>query len=62
MKDLAKNLPPSLFIQTHQSYIANLNKITQINMADNQIEIVGKTLPIGISFKKALQTRLTFLT
>jgi DNA-binding LytR/AlgR family response regulator len=62
MKDLAKNLPPILFIQTHQSYIANLNKITQINMADNQIEIVGKTLPIGISFKKALQSRLTFLT
>lgn len=62
MRDLAKNLPTTHFMQIHQSYIVNLNGITQINMSDNQVEIVGKTLPIGISFRKALQTRLTLLT
>jgi DNA-binding LytR/AlgR family response regulator len=62
MRDLAKNLPSTHFMQIHQSYIVNLNKIIQINMSDNQVEIVGKFVPIGISFRKALQTRLTLLT
>jgi DNA-binding LytR/AlgR family response regulator len=62
MRDLAKNLPSTHFMQIHQSYIVNLNKISQINMSDNQVEIISKFLPIGISFRKALQARLTLLT
>lgn len=62
MKDLAKNLPSNLFMQVHQSYIVNVKKITYVNSVDNELEVNGKSIPIGISFRKALQTRLTFLT
>jgi DNA-binding LytR/AlgR family response regulator len=62
MKELSKNASFNDFVQIHQSYIVNLNKITVISFVENFIEVEDVKLPIGISFKKMLQARLTFLT
>lgn len=60
MKDLATSLPDDAFIQTHQSYIVNSEKIEKISFANNQIDMVGKIIPIGSSFKKKLQEKFDF--
>lgn len=62
MKDLGQNLSTHVFIQINQSYIVNMRKITQISTLNNQVEIVGKWLPIGVSFRKRIQEQLVFLT
>lgn len=62
MKELAQNLPDSIFVQIHQSFIVNLSKITQISTVDNQVEVSGKWLPLGVSFRKDFRDKLFFLT
>ncbi|MGB3588469.1 MAG: response regulator transcription factor [Tunicatimonas sp.] len=47
---------PHHFFRVHRSYIVNIRKITAYTMHD--IEINGKEIPIGISYKKEV---ITFL-
>jgi DNA-binding LytR/AlgR family response regulator len=61
MKDLVKTLPGNLFVQIHQSYIVNINKVDKVNFTDNEIEIGEKTFPIGIRFKKTLMSNIKIL-
>lgn len=61
MKDLSKILPSDYFIQVHQSYIVNINCITHVNFANSEIVVAGRTLPIGVSYKKAIEEALPFL-
>jgi DNA-binding LytR/AlgR family response regulator len=61
MKDLSKILPHDQFIQTHQSYIVNVNRITHVSLANGEMEVAGKTLPIGVSYKKPVEEALPFL-
>jgi DNA-binding LytR/AlgR family response regulator len=62
MKELSKILPNDQFIQTHQSYIVNINCITHISLANSEIDIAGKSIPIGVSYKKAVEEALPFLS
>ncbi|MEM8969444.1 MAG: LytTR family DNA-binding domain-containing protein [Bacteroidota bacterium] len=41
---------PNNFLRIHRSYIINSNKITAYTMHD--VEIAGKEIPIGVSYKK----------
>lgn len=65
MKELANILPSNQFIQVHQSFILNSNKITKISFSTNEILLEAssgeKTIPIGGSFKKGIQENLFIL-
>jgi two-component system, LytTR family, response regulator LytT len=61
MKELSKALPTDQFLQIHQSYIVNINRIANISLGKNEVEIVGKILPIGVSYKKIMEEQLSFL-
>jgi DNA-binding LytR/AlgR family response regulator len=49
-------LPTALFTRVHKSFLVNLNHIDKYT--NDEIEIAGKTLPVGRTFKDALLTRL----
>lgn len=52
MKYLEENLPKSIFTRVHRSFIIAFDKIETI--VGNSIEIDGKLIPIGKSFKDEL--------
>ena len=49
IKDLEKKLPQDQFIRIHKSYIVSVRKI--LSMEGNMIEIKGKKLPVGKSYR-----------
>lgn len=49
LKELEEKLPEKKFIRIHKSYIVSVKKIDSLE--GNMIEIVGKKLPVGKSFK-----------
>lgn len=49
ISELEKELPASVFIRIHRSFIVNRSKIDFIDA--NDVEIAGKELPIGRSYK-----------
>jgi DNA-binding LytR/AlgR family response regulator len=51
MKELAEKLPAHQFIRIHNSYLVALNKITEVN--GNQLQLQKQKLPIGESYKKS---------
>ncbi len=59
MKGIEKRLPGSYFARVHRSYIVNTNKIE--NLQDLAININGKSIPIGASYKENFMERLNFL-
>ncbi len=59
MKGLEKKLPESDFIRVHRSYIINMNKIEAIE--DLSVNMPGKAIPIGASFKNSFMKRLNLL-
>lgn len=61
MKQIGKALPDSIFIQIHQTYIINLYKINEVNFSDNQVQVSGKWLPLGVTYRKAFQEKLVLL-
>lgn len=58
MKQIGKNLPDGIFVQIHQTYIINMYKIGEVNFTDGQLEVNGKWLPIGGTFRKPFQDKL----
>lgn len=56
MKAFEEILPPAGFIRIHRSYIVAVNAITAIS--NNQVELPGLQLPIGISYKEQLMKTL----
>ncbi len=56
MKGILEKLPENLFIRIHKSYITPIASIKQINT--NEVHLNYIHLPIGNSYKKALEKRL----
>ena len=52
LRDLMDKLPANQFLRIHKSYIVNIRKIDSLE--GNAIEIGRKYLPIGKSYKKAV--------
>lgn len=51
MKEIEEKLPPALFIRTHKSYVAAINKIEAVE--GNQV-FIGKTgIPLGETYKES---------
>lgn len=59
MKKLAEMLEPRQFFRIHKSYIVSLNHIETVY--GNVVQIAGKELPIGKSYKEAFLDRLEML-
>ena len=54
---LEKILPEGHFIRIHKSYLVAVDKIDAFST--EMIEISGQEIPIGRTFKKAVQERLS---
>jgi len=54
LKELAERLPSDQFIRIHKSYIISLKHIEMIER--NTLQLAGKKLPIGGSYKDGLMT------
>lgn len=57
MKNLEDILPPKKFLRTHRSYIVSLDKTDAIN--GNCVEIKGKLLPIGKTYRDEVLKRFS---
>ena len=55
---LDEKLPPEQFLRIHKSYIISIAKIESFTA--NTVEVTGKELPIGRSFKNAVLSALNF--
>lgn len=51
MKEVEEKLPANLFIRTHKSYVAAINKITAVE--GNQVFIGETGIPLGETYKEA---------
>lgn len=61
LKDLALKLDPTVFVQTHRSYIVNANAIDDIDSQTFVVRINGNEIPLGKSYKDDLVRRLQML-
>lgn len=59
LKGIERRLPSEKFMRTHRSYIVNLDKIDSIE--GNSLSIAEKSLPVGVTYHKALISRLNLL-
>jgi two-component system, LytTR family, response regulator len=59
MKGIDAKLPTSTFIRVHRSYIVNLSMIDSVE--DNTITVAGHLVPVGVTYQKALMSRLNLL-
>lgn len=58
MAQMEEKLPPENFLRIHKSFIVSIGKIEAFTA--NTIEIQGKELPIGRSFKNGVLSALNF--
>lgn len=56
------SLPESDFIRIHKKHIVRVDKIENIYLNDGYLEISGRKLPIGRTFKEALMKRFDILS
>jgi len=58
MSGLINTLDSDNFVQTHRAFIVNKEHIRVINEGDQSVEMLGKSIPIGKSFKKEMYALL----
>lgn len=56
-QEMLSILSETRFMRVHKSYIVNLSKIT--GYSDKEVFMIGKKIPIGITFKRRLREYLT---
>ncbi len=61
LKELAQKLDPSVFVQTHRSFIVNANEIEDIDLSLFIVRINGREIPLGRAHKDELVRRLQML-
>lgn len=59
LKAMEERLHPSELIRIHRSFMVNLQRIDAIE--DNIVQIGGKLIPIGRTYREALMKRLRLL-
>jgi|SRR6476469_9604199 len=60
LRELAGELPPNRFVQTHRSYLVNAEKIEALDPTDNLIVVGPRAdeLPLGRVYRESLMKRL----
>ena len=61
IKSLLQHLPPEQFLQVHRSYIVNLESIEKVRLPQNNLEVVGKVVPVSKTYKSLLFSQLKML-
>jgi DNA-binding LytR/AlgR family response regulator len=61
MKDIEAKLPSERFMRIHRSYIINVDKIAAIEQPNVILENDKKVIPIGGSYKDALNERIQLM-
>jgi DNA-binding LytR/AlgR family response regulator len=61
LKELAEKLDPSIFVQTHRSYLVNAAEIQDIDLTLYVVTINGTEIPLGRGHKDELINRLQML-
>ncbi len=61
LKDLAKKLDTSMFVQTHRSFIVNASEIEDIDLSLFVVRINGTEVPLGRAHKEEFIKRLQML-
>lgn len=62
LKDLIKSLPSSLFIQTHRSFLVNLQHIKNVNLADQTILLSNQAhVPLSRSYREVVLDKLNIV-
>ena len=61
LKELAQKLDPSVFVQTHRSFIVNAAEIEDIDLSLFIVRINGAEVPLGRAHKDELMRRLQML-
>jgi DNA-binding LytR/AlgR family response regulator len=56
LRSLEQSLPADLFLRVHKSFIINKKKVQSIE--GNQIEIKGRKIPIGKSYKEIVMKKI----
>jgi len=58
MKDIEQKMPEADFVRVHRSFIVRLDKIKEIDHSNVVMENDKKIIPVGGSYKDALQQKL----
>lgn len=61
LKRVLEQLPHDVFQQIHRAYIVALNKVDDIDIANNELTVGGEKLPIGRSYRDDLLSNLTIV-
>jgi DNA-binding LytR/AlgR family response regulator len=61
LKDILQKLPADDFIQVHRSYVVRKNAIDEVNVGEQTLKVMDKTIPIGKSYKEQLLATLNYL-
>ncbi|MFT4603172.1 MAG: DNA-binding LytR/AlgR family response regulator [Arenicella sp.] len=61
LKDLVKKLDPTIFVQTHRSFIVNASEIEDIDLSLFVVKVNGTEVPLGRAHKDELIKRLQML-
>lgn len=61
LQQLSDKLDPRLFMRIHRAFIINLQAIESIDETDNYVEIHGRSISIGSTYKADLMKRLKTL-
>jgi DNA-binding LytR/AlgR family response regulator len=61
LKDILQKLPPDDFVQVHRSYVVRKNAIDEVNVGEQTLKVMDKTIPIGKSYKEQLLATLNYL-
>ena len=61
LKEISSKLPVTDFVQVHRSFIVNANFIEKINIKENTIKVLNKSIDISKNYKENLLQRINFL-
>ncbi len=61
LRRLAQQLSSPLFVQVHRNFMVNLSLVESIHLSDGFVNLLGKIVPIGMSFRAAFVERLRML-
>lgn len=61
LKELAEKLDPSVFVQTHRSYLVNIEQVENIDTHLFVVRINDREIPLGKTYKDQLISRLRIL-
>lgn len=61
LRELADELAVHDFLQIHRSFVLNLRHLDSLNPAEFTVQVAGRTLPLGRSYRDELLRRLHLL-